>query len=699
MGQVFVYQDGALLGTFIDLADVNTEYFRGLISIAVDPEFASNGYVYLYYVYENNPAAPAAAKTARLVRVTADGNAAVPGSETVILGTAGGGAAEPSCSSMPAGADCIPGDSVDHFGGGLDFAPDGTLFLSTGDAIVNTSDVQDLDYLAGKVLHVKPDGTAADGNPFHTGDATANRSKVWAYGFRNPFRLGVEPSTGLPLIGDVGSFYWEELNLAEAGLNFGWPCYEGTAPQPFLLGTAFCTSFYQSDAATAHPVYQYLNAFLAGGSAVVAGVFYEGSTYPSGYTGAFFFGDFMKGWIKALRLGVDNQVLGDGPETILTDAGHPVAFDVSPDGDVYYLTQDFATGAGDLHRIVYQPGNRPPVVRGSATPNGGPSPLKVTFSSAGSYDPEEANLTYHWDFDDGSSSSEPDPSHTYVVGGSYDAQLTVEDADGGVASATVHVVAGNQLPVAVIDGPATGTAYEPGGVIAFAGHGSDAEDGPIDESQLFWKVVLHHCESLTGGCHSHLFGQATGDGSSLVAPGQGYELYYLEVVLTATDSAGLTGSTSIVIGPDTDGDGVLDQDELFATGTDRLMPDTDGDGCVDGAELGLNPEAGGMRDPLNFWDFFDTPNASGERDAVVDLNNDLFGVLFRYGTGDEGGKAPVNRYSDPLAPAPRRSYHPAFDRSPAPPGARPWDLGPPDGSIDLLVDIFGIAAQYGNACG
>lgn len=214
-------------------------------------------------------------------------------------------------------------------------------------------------------------------------------------------------------------------------------------------------------------------------------------------------------------------------------------------------------------------------------------------------------------------------------------------------------------------------------------------------------VTLHHCEPNLGGCHTHLFHRNHGPTTAIITPDQAYELFFLEVTLTATDYAGLSGSTTITIGPDTDRDGLLDQDELLTLGTDRTIADTDGDGCKDGRELVSVPSRGGQRDPLNPWDFFDTPGQrfGARRDGRIDLFNDALGVVQRFASNDAGGTAAINRYTDPLTPAPALpAYHPAFDRSPRQPGAKPWDLGPPDGSIDLFIDIFGITAQYGHNC-
>jgi hypothetical protein len=126
-------------------------------------------------------------------------------------------------------------------------------------------------------------------------------------------------------------------------------------------------------------------------------------------------------------------------------------------------------------------------------------------------------------------------------------------------------------------------------------------------------------------------------------------------------------------------------------------PDSDHDGCSNARELGSDPEKGGERDPNNFWDFYDTPDESNHYDGIVDLNTDIFGILLRFGETDDDGQAAINRNTDPLSP-PATGYHPAFDRSAAPPGAPRWEMGPPDGEIDLFTDVFGAAIQFGHTC-
>ena len=265
-GRVLVSRDGSSNPTtFVDIsAQVNNVRDRGLLDLAIHPDFENNPYVYLLFTYDppevfdnvgNSLAGPdqRGNRAGRLVRVTADASTnyttAIAGSEVVLLGTNSTwdnfNAFANSTSDFnepPAGIesdgtnirDFIASDSESHTIGAVEFGTDGSLFVSIGDGTSfnrvdpRTIRVQDIDNLSGKVLRIDPlTGEGLADNPFFNGDADANRSKVYHYGLRNPFRLTVDPSTGQLFIGDVGWTQWEEVNTGPAGTNFGWPYYEG----------------------------------------------------------------------------------------------------------------------------------------------------------------------------------------------------------------------------------------------------------------------------------------------------------------------------------------------------------------------------------------------------------------------------------------------------------------------------------------
>ena len=554
-GVVRVVKDGVLRTTpFLDIRDhVNARGDRGLVGIAADPNFASNGYVYLHYTYEHAPARPSGRKTQRVTRVTASGDAAPVTSEVVILGKSVG----PGCDSFPVGADCIPAEFTSHTGGDIQFASDGTMFVSTGDSASPNSvndralRAQNLDSLPGKIIRVTNTRAGLASNPFWNGNASHSRSKVWALGLRNAFRIVQRPSNGVLYIGDVGWNSWEEVNTAPiGGLNFGWPCYEGSARQPGYEPTATCQALYgQGAGAVRAPLLEYPHAkdTCCSGS-VIGGAFYTGTSYPSAYQGAYFYGDSTRSWIRSLRVDSSDTLVAGSDAEFATDVDGPVAIRPGPGGDIYYL----AIYTGELRRIVYggvPPSNRAPTATTTATPTSGVAPLAVQLSSSGSSDPDGDPLTYTWSFGDGTvDSTQANPEHTYMSNGTYTARLTVGDGRGGTSTDTVTVTVGNQAPSTTITSPASALRYKVGDTISLSGSGSDPEDGAIPGSGLTWTVTLQHCPA--GTCHAHPFLTTTGATGSFVVPDHGDESHF-EITLTATDSTGLQGATKVAIRPQT----------------------------------------------------------------------------------------------------------------------------------------------------
>ncbi len=425
-GTIRIFKNGALLGTpFYTISPVNNYHDRGLIGLTLDPNFASNHYVYASYTYDPNPIASKIAdpKNAQVIRVTANGDVAVPNSKVVLLGTVVGTPSTPSCESLDLAADCIPSDYDSHSIGNLKFGPDGKLYVATGDgASYATVDsralrAQNIDRLAGKILRVDPaTGQGLSDNPFWNGNANATRSKVWAYGVRNDFRFNFKPGTNIIISGEVGWDTWEELNVVTAGENLGWPCYEGVDEQPGYAAFTQCQSLYSAGGVTA-PLYQWDHS--AGTAAAVGGAFTGTNGYSSAYQNAYFFGDYAVNRISAAKLDASNNIIPGSLLTFTTAADGPVDIEIGPEGDVYYL----AINANEIRRIHFVGDNRPPIAAGTASPSAGLTPLTVNFNGTASSDPDAGQaITYDWNFGDGSAhATTATTSHQYNTIGTYTA--------------------------------------------------------------------------------------------------------------------------------------------------------------------------------------------------------------------------------------------------------------------------------------
>ena len=200
-GAIRVIKNGVLLPTPFATVTVDSTGERGLIGIALHPDFASNGYVYIYATRTDGGAHN------RISRFTAAGDVAASGSEIALVDL-------PTLSS-----------ATNHNGGGMHFGSDGKLYVGVGEN-ANASLAQNLASPLGKLLRFNEDGTIPTDNPYYATQSGLARA-VWASGLRNPFSFAVQPGTGRIHINDVGQNTWEEINLGVAGANYGWPGSEG----------------------------------------------------------------------------------------------------------------------------------------------------------------------------------------------------------------------------------------------------------------------------------------------------------------------------------------------------------------------------------------------------------------------------------------------------------------------------------------
>ena len=184
----------------------------------------------------------------------------------------------------------------------------------------------------------------------------------------------------------------------------------------------------------------------------------------------------------------------------------------------------------------------------------GPVPLTVQFSSAGSGDADGDPVTYAWDLDgDGAydDSNAASPTHTYSTVGTFQVGLRVSDDRGGTGTDQLTIDAGNTAPTATILTPDASLLWAAGDQISFTGQGSDAQDGALAGTALRWSLDLHHCAfDLPTDCHVHHLQDFTGASGSFFAPDHEYPAY-VTLTLTATDSAGATGSDTLRLDPRT----------------------------------------------------------------------------------------------------------------------------------------------------
>ena len=407
--------------------------------------------------------------------------------------------------------------------------------------------------LNGAILRVDPaTGDPLPDNPLFS-SSDPNEQRMIAYGLRNPFRMIVRPGTNEVIVADVGWGTWEELNRIpdlSVARNFGWPCFEGNGTQ--YTGLDICPA--QAQTTAPFLTYNHSLSLVPGdgcstGSSSIAGMaFYQGaSNYPSSYENALFFSDYSRKcmWVMFAD-GSGNPSPASTAAFANTVSSGPVDLQTGPDGNLYYV--DF--NGGRIMRIKYGLN-----AAASASPLSGDAPLLVAFDGSATAPAQAGDtLTYEWDLDgDGEydDSSEVSPSHTYTTPGNFTVRLQVTDQRGASdVSDPIAISAGNTAPTAVIDTPLASMTWKVNDTITFGGHGDDAqeEDGTVPEENLEWVVRIQHCPS---DCHAHTYQTFSGvAGGSFPAPDHEYPAH-LDIELTATDTQGLSHTTTVSIHPQT----------------------------------------------------------------------------------------------------------------------------------------------------
>ncbi|MBB6470853.1 ThuA domain-containing protein [Sphaerisporangium rubeum] len=579
--------------------NVFTANESGLLGMALDKDFDTTKWIYLYY-------SPTGVNVDRLSRFTVNGDTLDLTSEKTIL-------------DVPVQrAECC------HHGGGM--AMDhktGNLWLATGD---NTNPFASNGYapideqsgrsswdaqrtagntndLSGKVLRIHPEAngtyTVPAGNLFAPGTAKT-KPEIYAMGMRNPFRMGLDPKTGYPLVADYGpdansasatrgpenSVEW---NLMDKPGNYGWPyCVANNRPYidyNFATGTsgsAFnCaapvndspnnTGLTNPPAMTPATVWYHYNTDTANfpelnGGAPMAGPVYRfdadnpsTTKWPAYWDGKAIFGEWNTNKMFSFQLNENVTSLVKINQVLKTMSfKRPMDLKFGPDGALYLIEWGSGFGGDNadsgIYRIDYVKGTRPPVARASADKTDGPVPLTVQFSSAGSVDPDGKPLTFAWDFDDNGTvdSTSPNPSYTYSTAGNYSAVLKITNPDGVSATASVPIVAGNTRPTVSLSPPPDGGFFQFGDQVKYKVAVTDPEDGTIDCANVKVQAFLGH------DSHGHPLDEKQGcEGvfQTLTDSGHGTDdnLFYILEATYADKGAGaaksLTGRGQVILQP------------------------------------------------------------------------------------------------------------------------------------------------------
>ena len=273
VGRIRVIKNGTLLTTpFLDVRSrVNFTGERGLLGMTFDPQYATNGSFYIYYVHLSGD-------------ITVERFGSTPGSD--VAGASAGIVI------------VIPHGGENHHGGFVAFGPDGMLYVAPGDGGCcgdPQNNAQNTSTLLGKMLRIDvrtPPYTIPVGNPFI--GQSGSHPEIWASGLRSPWRFSFDGPAGMLYIADVGQDAREEVNVvptSAAGLNYGWRLMEGTA---CYTPTTGCNASGELTL----PVHEYLHA---DGCSIIGGYVYRGSAFPE-LTGHYLYSDYCRGWLRSFRV-------------------------------------------------------------------------------------------------------------------------------------------------------------------------------------------------------------------------------------------------------------------------------------------------------------------------------------------------------------------------------------------------------------
>ncbi|WP_328993099.1 ThuA domain-containing protein [Kribbella sp. NBC_01245] len=531
----------------------------GLLGIALDPAFGTNGHVYLYY----SPSGTLSAD--KVSRFTLTGDTLDLASEKEVLRIE------------------TQREQCCHAGGALEFDAQGNLFIATGD---NTNPFASDGYspideqagraawdaqrsaansnnLNGKILRIKPqaDGsyTIPTGNMFAQGTAKT-RPEIFAMGFRNPFRIGIDPTTGSLFVADYGPDAGQvsptrgpdgrvEWNVVDQPGFYGWPyCVGNNTPyndHNFATGTSGATfncagvvndSPNNTGITTlpaAIPADLWMGKSTSGvpeiggsGAPMTSGAYKFNPDsdsvrkWPRAFDGKAVFADWNDNRMFSVQLNDARTGVADVSRMLEKMAfKRPHALHFGPDGALYVIEWGSGFGGNNddsgVYRIDYVQGNRAPVAKFTTDKTSGGVPLTVNFDASESRDPDGSPITYAWDFDGNGTtdSTVVKPSYTYNQPGAFTARLTVTDTDGRAAVSNATITAGNSAPQITVTLPQNGGFFDFGDTIRYQVTVTDAEDGTVDCNDVITQPALGHDE------HAHGYEQYRGCSGTFPLPG------------------------------------------------------------------------------------------------------------------------------------------------------------------------------------
>jgi glucose/arabinose dehydrogenase len=283
------------VGTLLNFSrKVDDSGERGLLGVAVDPQFATNHHLYLVYTRRATGTQPI---HNRLVRITVRNGRLAPGSERLLF----------RFNAQRA---------TNHVGGSVQVGRDGKLYVSHGEN-GRAAQAQSLGNLLGKIVRLNRNGTIPRDNPFF-GRTTGRNRAIWALGLRNPFKFTFDPGRRRAFVNDVGAQTWEEGNRLVRGGNYGWPTHEGPESAPRFRP----------------PIFAYRHgATGTTGCSITGGEFYRPArrNFPVGYVGDYFFGDLCNGWVRRYDPRTDRVT------RFADELGSPVDMEVGRNGALYVL--------------------------------------------------------------------------------------------------------------------------------------------------------------------------------------------------------------------------------------------------------------------------------------------------------------------------------------------------------------------------